>query len=247
MFGELGESSGLREKTNKCQTVALSAVLEMAILGVLVLIPLIYTEALSKQFLCIFLVTPPPPPRLSGPPPAAMPHPAKPAAHLIERGKLMAPTRIPTRVQVIKEEEAPEVGAGCSNCVEGGVPGGAPSGMLTGIIGSASTGPAPPPPAKQAIHLIRVGGNVQSAKSINQVQPGYPEIARTAHISGTVVLHAIIGEDGSVEQLQYVPGPPLLMLSAMDAVHQWRYQPTLPDGDPVEVDTTIFVVFTSGG
>jgi protein TonB len=62
-----------------------------------------------------------------------------------------------------------------------------------------------------------------------------------------VVLHAVIAKDGSVEDLQYVSGPPLLMKSAMDAVRQWRYQPTQLNGDPVEVDTTISVVFTLGG
>jgi protein TonB len=77
--------------------------------------------------------------------------------------------------------------------------------------------------------------------------PVYPPIAKTAHIAGTVVLHAVIAKDGSVEDLQYVSGPPLLMKSAMDAVKQWRYQPTQLNGDPVEVDTTISVVFTLGG
>jgi periplasmic protein TonB len=82
---------------------------------------------------------------------------------------------------------------------------------------------------------------------VRQIMPVYPPIAKTAHISGTVVLHAVIAKDGSVEDLQYVSGPPLLMKAAMDAVKQWRYQPTQLNGDPVEVDTTISVVFTLGG
>jgi protein TonB len=92
-----------------------------------------------------------------------------------------------------------------------------------------------------------VGGNVQSAALVRQVQPIYPQIARTAHISGTVVLHAIIAKDGTIQELQYVSGPPLLMRAAMDAVREWRYKPTLLNGEPVEVDTTISVVFTLGG
>jgi protein TonB len=71
-------------------------------------------------------------------------------------------------------------------------------------------------------------------------------IAKTAHVSGTVVLHAVIAKDGTIQELQYVSGPPLLMKSAMDAVKQWRYKPTQLNGDPVEVDTTIDVVFTLG-
>jgi protein TonB len=104
-----------------------------------------------------------------------------------------------------------------------------------------------PPPPKATPARIRVGGNVQAAKMVRQIMPVYPPIAKTAHISGTVVLHAVIAKDGSVEDLQYVSGPPLLMKSAMDAVKQWRYQPTQLNGDPVEVDTTISVVFTLGG
>jgi protein TonB len=82
---------------------------------------------------------------------------------------------------------------------------------------------------------------------VRQIMPVYPPIAKTAHISGTVVLHAVISKDGSVEDLQYVSGPPLLMKAAMDAVRQWRYQPTQLNGEPVEVDTTVSVVFTLGG
>jgi protein TonB len=94
---------------------------------------------------------------------------------------------------------------------------------------------------------LRVGGNVQQANLLRMVQPVYPPIAKTAHISGTVILHAIISKDGTIEQLEYVSGPPLLMKNAMDAVHQWRYKPTMLNGEPVEVDTTVSVVFTLGG
>jgi protein TonB len=93
---------------------------------------------------------------------------------------------------------------------------------------------------------LRVGGAVIAANLIRQVTPVYPPIAKTAHISGTVVLHAIISKDGTIEQLEYISGPPLLMKNAMDAVRQWRYRPTMLNGEPVEVDTTVSVVFTLG-
>jgi protein TonB len=125
------------------------------------------------------------------------------------------------------------------------VPGGQAGGVLGGIIGG--TGAGLPPPPKVTPKSIRVGGNVAQANLIRQVTPVYPAIAKTAHISGTVLLHAIIGKDGTVQDLQYISGPPLLMKSAMDAVRQWRYKPTLLNGDPVDVDTTISVVFTLGG
>jgi hypothetical protein len=94
---------------------------------------------------------------------------------------------------------------------------------------------------------IRVGANVMEASLIHQVQPVYPQIAKAAHISGTVVLHAIVAKDGTIQHLDFVSGPPLLMKSAMDAVGQWVYKPTLLNGDPVEVDTTISVIFQLGG
>lgn len=91
---------------------------------------------------------------------------------------------------------------------------------------------------------IRVGGNVAQASLTHMVQPIYPPIAKAAHVSGTVILHAIVGTDGKIQDLELVSGPPLLVKAAMDAVKQWVYQPTLLNGKPVEVDTTVSVVFT---
>lgn len=105
----------------------------------------------------------------------------------------------------------------------------------------------PPPPASAAVpQRIRVGGNVQQAKMLHMVQPLYPAIAIAAHITGTVVLHAIVAKDGTIQQLEYVSGPPLLMKASMEAVKQWVYEPTTLNGHPVEVDTSISVVFSLG-
>jgi TonB family protein len=90
---------------------------------------------------------------------------------------------------------------------------------------------------------VRVGGNIQAAKILNKVQPVYPVAARQARIQGVVRLHVIIAKDGSMLQLEVVSGHPLLQQSAIDAVRQWIYQPTLLNGRPVEVDTTIDVIF----
>jgi protein TonB len=93
---------------------------------------------------------------------------------------------------------------------------------------------------------VLLSARAQQANLLNQVTPIYPPLAKSAHIAGTVVLHAIISTDGTIEQLEYVSGPPLLMNSAMDAVRQWRYSPTILNGKPTEVDTTISVVFSLG-
>ena len=90
---------------------------------------------------------------------------------------------------------------------------------------------------------IRIGGNVMSAKILEKVPPVYPPLARQTRIQGTVRLHAIIGKDGLVKQLEVMSGHPLLVQSALDAVRKWKYEPVLLNGEPVEVDTTIDVIY----
>jgi TonB family protein len=123
--------------------------------------------------------------------------------------------------------------------------------ITTAALQAQDANQSAPPPASQPtppVHQrIRVGGNVQSAKLKVQPLPVYPQVAKTANISGTVILHVIIARDGSVQSLQYVSGHPLLMKAAMDAVKQWKYEPTTLNGEPVEVETTVSVVFTLGG
>ena len=85
---------------------------------------------------------------------------------------------------------------------------------------------------------------MQAANLITQVRPVYPPLAKQARISGTVELSAIIGKDGRVQDLKVVRGHPLLVQAALDAVKNWVYRPTLLNGEPVEVSTTIDVNFT---
>jgi TonB family protein len=94
---------------------------------------------------------------------------------------------------------------------------------------------------------VHVAGIQAQANLIHQVAPVYPQPAKSAHVSGTVLLHCIIGKDGTVQYVQYVSGPPLLMKSAMDAVRQWKYKPTIINGKDVQVDATVSVAFTLGG
>ena len=242
MFDELVECNPVSKKTNKPWTIALSTVVQIGLLGILILVPLIYTEALPKTMLSTLLVAPPPPPP-PPPPPAAPVKVVKPMARLIQAGKLMAPRAIPKEVNIIKEQELPpDMGAvGVVGGVPGGVPGGQAGGVLGGIIGGASS---TPPPPKETPKRIRVGGQVQTAKLINKVQPVYPPLAKQARIQGTVRLQAIIAKNGAVVELQVLSGHPLLQQAALDAVRQWRYQPTLLNQEPVEVVTTIDVIFT---
>jgi TonB family protein len=90
---------------------------------------------------------------------------------------------------------------------------------------------------------IKLGGQVVAAKLASQPQPQYPPLARETGIEGSVILHVIIGVDGAVKEVTVQSGHPLLVQSALDAVRQWHYQPTLLNGKPVEVDTTVTVTF----
>jgi protein TonB len=243
MFEELVVSSPHPQKTNKPWTVVVSMLFQILFLAILILIPLIYTEALPKTMMATMLTAPPPPPPPPPPPVAATIVHVKPQVHLMDSGKLMQPKVIPKEVKIIKEDAEPDMGSvGMTGGVPGGVAGGSMGGVLGGVIGGMGT--APPPPRPRQTGPLRVGGNVQAAKIINRPTPVYPPLARQTRISGTVRLHAIIGKDGTVQQLEVLSGHPLLQQAAMDAVRQWRYQPTLLNGEPVDVDTTIDVIFS---
>ena len=117
----------------------------------------------------------------------------------------------------------------------------------------ARIAPLPPPPAPAAPAAapaaaapkqLNVAGAVQAAKITRQVVPAYPAVAKAARVQGTVHFRALIGADGTVKALTTLGGPLPLAQAAADAVKQWRYQPTIVDGKPVEVTTQIDVAFT---
>jgi len=114
-----------------------------------------------------------------------------------------------------------------------------------------NTPPPPPPPPPPGVNgqdrlpeRIKVVGNVQSMMILRKVPPEYPQLAKSAMVQGVVHLAVIIGKDGAVEELHSLGGPALLIQAAMDAVKQWVYQPTLLNGQPVKVESTIDVNFT---
>ena len=212
----------------------ISMTIQILVIGVMILVPLLYTEALPTQAFVSWVAAPPPPP----PPPApkVAPRVVKKVS-LMEAGKLRAPSKIPERIAIIREEEMPNMPG-----VVGGVPGGIASGQLGGVIGGViGSIPAPPPPEQPK--RIRVSSGVQEAKKIRQVLPLYPPLAKQARIQGVVKLEAIIGKDGMVQNLTVIQGHPLLVQAALDAVQQWRYEPTLLNNEPVEVVTYIDVIF----
>ncbi len=244
MFEDSLIESTNRFKTKRGWTTALSFVLQFFLIGLMILVPLIYTEALPRQQLMTFLVAPPPPP--PPPPPAAAPvEVVKVIRTEIIDGQLRQPSKIPEKVKMITEEEAPPPVSAMSGVV-GGVPGGVPGGQMGGVLGGiiSSTPLAVPRVAPQR---VRVSQGVVSGLAISQPKPLYPPMARMARVQGSVVLQAIISKSGSIENLRVVSGHPMLTQSALETVKQWRYRPYLLNGEPVEVETQITVNFNLAG
>ena len=240
MFSELVVSVARPSNRRKSWALAVSAAVQAACLLVLILIPLIYTQALPKAILKTVLVSIPG----FAPLPATPPVPARPGPRsfrLLHHNVLTAPTRIPTHAQVFEEAPLP------------------PEAPL--VEGPMSTGPGvdllnmAPVPAERvnrqgavasAPQRVPVMSTIEAAKLISRVQPIYPSLAIQARIQGNVLLHAIISKEGGVSELQVLSGHPLLVNAALEAVRQWRYSPTLLSGQPVEVETTITVTFVLG-
>jgi protein TonB len=245
MFEDSLIESGGKLKTKRGRTSVVAFLIEFMIIGVMVLIPLIFTEALPKGTTLFMLVAPPPPP--PPPPPAAAPvKVVKVIQTDIVNGELRTPTKIPKKVQMIKEDEAPPP-VMASTGVVGGVPGGVPGGSMGGVIGSVLSSTPVAVPKIATPQRVRVSSGVQSGLLVRKVPPAYPPLARQARIQGTVILQAQISKEGNIENLQLISGHPMLAPAAIEAVKQWKYKPYLLNGEPVEVETQVQVNFTLAG
>ena len=235
-------------KTNKSWTVAASFGLEFLAVGVMILIPLIWTGVLPRASLVNMLTAPAPPP----PPPAPrQPQPAQKIAKVVRRqiiGRtLEAPVTIPKQVAMLAGEPLAPPSTGV---VGGGLDGGVSGGIQ---LSEPSIGPAPlpppPPPVKERPKTqegpYRRSSELQAARCVTCPKPVYPAFVRQARIQGAVVLSAVIAKDGTVRMLTVVSSAnPLLTSAAMDAVKKWVYIPTILNQEPVEVVTEITVNFT---
>jgi protein TonB len=240
MFSELVESVAVKKQTSKPWTVAASAIFQFACLALAFLIPLIYTQALPKTILTDFLLAPAP----SLPPASARterPPSGRQRVRLFENGVVHEPTAVPPKVGMFQEAPLPP-----EDLAGSGMSGGRGDFDLLGSVRSGPVVASPQPPAPVATQRIKQGGVIEAAKIVSQLQPVYPTLARQASIQGAVLLQAVIDKDGRVSELQVLSGSPLLARAALDAVKQWRYQPTLLNGQPVEVETTITVSFVLG-
>jgi periplasmic protein TonB len=206
-----------------------SAVAQAGLLGLAVLYPLVGPQSLHATLGPVTYIAPLPPP---GPAPPDRSNPtSRPAAHLIPN-PLEAPRSVPRMVQLANPaEQPPDLGMSIGGS-------GSPSdvGVLGGILSGSRTALLVPPP-------IRVGGAVMEGKRLDQTVPVYPPEAIKEGVMGTVFLEATISTEGRVVNVHVVSGPPLLIQAALDCIAQFRYEPTLLNGVPVDVQTTVNVVF----
>jgi protein TonB len=234
-FASNGRPSGRRG-----WTALLSFGLQALALGIAVLVPLLYTDALPLGALKpTFMVTAPVRPA----PPAPEVRHVQPTPSNFEHAQLVQPIRIPTSTHRIVDT----ISASTTNDYVGP--------EIPGVIASPSSNDAisrllsVAPVVRPSIRpsSVRLSGGVTDGLLVWKVTPTYPTLAKNAGVQGPVVLQAIISREGVIENLQVLSGHPLLRGAAIDAVKQWRYRPYLLDHQPVEVETQITVNFHLGG
>ena len=214
-----------------------SFALNGSILAAMIVLPLIYPEAMPHRFIDLLLTAPPPP--ASQPP-----QPVHTAAQTfrgvpqMDARQLTAPRLIPTTITMVDHPEAAPGGGRLITMDTGaGIPGGDPFSHAP----APAVVPAPPPHGP-----MRISSGVAAGLLLQKVMPVYPPMAKATHTSGTVRIQAVISRTGTIENLRVLGGPALLQQASVDAVKQWRYRPFLLNGEPVEVETTIEVVYTLG-
>jgi protein TonB len=233
------ESNGrIRTRSRRWMLAALA--LNSSIVLALILIPLVYPEALPWHGISI-LVEVPPPPAAQTPPPQHQSARTAPAHPEMNVDSFTAPRLIPNTIVMLRDP-APAGVSIASTWDPGngvGVPGGDPN-----VFGSQ---PAPRVVHPDAPKTVSVPSTIAAGLLLRKVVPQYPQLAKAMRKEGTVVLAATIAKNGTIVNLRVVSGPAVLAQAAMDAVSQWIYRPYLLNGQPVEVETQVNVVFTLGG
>jgi periplasmic protein TonB len=204
----------------------------------LVAMSLLWTGELPQREVHAFFVEPlplaPPPP----PPPAIASSARRPPAVRPKQASLVAPVAAPKPL-VPGLMPVPEQITGDIGGAPGGVEGGVPGGVVGGVLGGLPDAPPPPPPAR----TLRAGVEIREPRRIKSVEPVYPELAQMSHLQGVVILDCTIDVHGRVSDVKVLSGAPMLDQTAVAAVRQWVYAPTLLNGVPVPVMLAVTVSF----
>jgi len=240
------EKSSTRQKRHPLKWAA-SLGAHVAVLSILLLLPLYFSQGLNLQKLNSTLLVAPPPPSAAPPPPplAAEVHTVRSIPKTaFTPGKLTAPSFVPKTVVAATDAGVPDVAiAGISGGVPGGIPGGQIGGILGGVMGGVAAPAAPAAVSEGPKKPLRVGGDVKPPRLLSGPAPVYPILARQSHVGGIVVIEAIIDEHGNVVQEKVISGHPLLVQAALKAVSERKYEPTILDGEPQSVDLRVEVNF----
>jgi protein TonB len=205
-----------------------------SLLLAMILIPLIYPEALPRPSQPFLVEVPSPPP----PPPMPVKMDPKPfhGQSEMNNGQILAPRKIPPTIAEYKGGE--ELPPGDSIRLDSGI------GSGSGSNDSPFHGSVGPRVHQEVKAPVRVSSGVIASMLVRKTIPAYPPIATAAHVEGTVVLQASISAAGTIENLHVASGPAMLRQAALDAVKTWRYRPFELNGEPVEVETTVNVIFS---
>lgn len=241
----------IRSESHRPWTVAVSFLAQSALVLLALVIPLLTTQSLPTPTWMAVLLAPPPPRGTASPEPPGKTRATTAPPQQFDTDALLAPSEIPKDVALVIDNDArpPSLLSNLDVRTDGtGGPIGAPGGVPGGIWTSQTVHPPPPPPPATPPEptipqFVRINSTIQSAKLTHRVVPDYPAIAKQAGVSGVVKIEAIIARDGSIKQLKALSGHPLLIRPALEAVQQWRYRPTLLNGEAVEVFTQIEVRF----
>jgi protein TonB len=212
-------------------------------LCLLVVIPLVFFSGLKVEELVAFIYAPPVPP--PAPAPASMPVKAVGTVRQTSiEAMIEAPKGIPNGILPPDETS---IGTLDPRSFIGEIPGAVTPGgsggigTIAGLLETPKEVPIPPPPSKPRIP-IRVGA-IEPSRLITKVNPVYPELARRARVSGSVVLEAVIDEEGNVSAVKALSGHSFLVDAAVEAVKHWKYSPTILNGEPVPILATVTVIF----
>jgi len=240
MFADSFCDSSWALRSRRSWTTLVSFTIQAGAVGLLLLIPLLYTQVLPQLQLAAPLVALTAPP---GPPaPAQHPDSARPSdSNMTADGRVIQPPSIPRNIAQVTDAgpvEPADVGVFS-------VPGGTGNSRVANPIwgGTGDTSWARPNETTSSSSRQLLTSHMAEGNLIYRVQPIYPHLAIQTHTQGTVVLQAVISREGTIENLRLVSGPGMLVGAAMEAVRQWRYRPHVLNGQPVEVETQITVKF----
>jgi periplasmic protein TonB len=233
----LMESDNQLRSTSKYWSL-LAMLINCAAMAALILWPLLHPDALPPQIMATLLVAPSPPP----PTPPQAPQPKVQVQSELLDNQIQAPSRIPKAIKLVKEEASAQPSA--TTIMGSDEMAGMHAAALEGLFsGSGTTPPVVRPPAPRT---LTISSGVMAGNLLEKTVPQYPAIPKAARIQGTVVLQATIGKTGTIQNLRVIDGPAMLQQAALDAVRTWRYKPYLLNGQPMEVETTVNVVFSLG-